>query len=194
MKLNKKLNLVIPIERDDGSTIYVHSMPVERATFEMYFRVMAKAFASIQSLGAAVMSGPKIAEIALRQTAIDAGTWEDRNGVIGVQNGLMGEIRRLTNIILPTANGWQTLPITDAIDAELIDKEDIEEAEGAIVFFILSSAMVPRNVLPGILTATTEWWGSQVTSSNVSGFARSLKQSKPIENSGAKAKASSTPV
>lgn len=191
MQINKKLNLVIPIERDDGSKVYIHSMPVPRETFEMYFRVMAKAFADIQRLGMAVMSGPKIAEISLRQTATDANVWE---GDDGVKNGLMGEIRRLTSIILPTPQGWQTLPLTDAIGAELISEEDVQEAEGAIVFFILSSAMSPRSVLEINLRATTEWWGSQVTSSNVSEFARSLPPLTKADSSGAKAKASSTPV
>lgn len=190
MIINKKLNLVIPIERDDGSRIYIHSAPISREVFEMYFRVMARAFADIQKLGMAVALGPKLAEISLRQIAKESGQWD---GDDGVERGLMGEIRRLSNVIVPGPNGWRAMPLTDAIGDKLIEPEDIEEAEGAIVFFILSSAMSPKSVLAINLQATTEWWGSQITSSNCTEFARSLPTLTATGNSGATATRSSIP-
>lgn len=190
MIINKRLNLVIPIERDDGSKIYVHSTPISRETFEFYWRVLTVAFQDLERLGSASMTSPKTAMICLKEHAKHGGVWE---GDTGVEHGLLGEIRRLTSVILPTAKRWDTLMLDDALNANLLSKDDIDEVEGAIVFFILSSALAPKAVLRQKLELTNGWWGSQATSLNSSEFARSLPTLTETDSSGATATLSSIP-
>ena len=46
MHIDRKLNLVIPVERDTGK-VYVHSTPISREAFDRYFMVLATAYAEI---------------------------------------------------------------------------------------------------------------------------------------------------
>ena len=73
MEINRKLNLVVPIERESGE-VYVHSMPIGRQVFERYFLVISKAFASIFQEGLNFYSGPRIAAMMIRQVATEGGT------------------------------------------------------------------------------------------------------------------------
>jgi hypothetical protein len=189
--LNKKLNLVIPIDRDDGSTLYVHSVPISRETFVHYWRVMTVAFQDLERLGNASMTAPKTAMICLEEHAKAGNVWE---GDDGVEHGLLGEIRRLTNVILPGPRGWETMMLTDALSANLITQDDIDEVEGAIVFFTLSSALAPKAILKQKLDLTNGWWASQATPLNSSEFARGLPTLTATGSTGVTAKPSSTPV
>ena len=75
MKIDKKLNLVIPIETDDG-TLYVHSMPIRREIFDTYFLVLSKTFAAIHGEGLGEIAGPRVAALILKKIAMDTGMWE----------------------------------------------------------------------------------------------------------------------
>lgn len=170
MKIDKRLNLVVPIERDEG-TIYIHSTPISREVYERYFLVMSQAHAAIFGSGPNMISGPSIAALMLKKIATDSGAWA---GTEGVENGLMNEIRRLSNVILPGANGWETLPLADALKRDLLSDGDIAEAEGIIVFFILVSAVNRRSAAASILNLATDLWGSEITLSDSTTYARSL--------------------
>lgn len=183
MKINKKLNLVVPVETDTGF-LYVHSMPITREVFEKYFLVISKAFTVIYNEGLTVTAGPRVAAMMLRTVAEKAGVWD---GSDGVENGLMNEIRRLTNIIVPTAAGWSTIPFSEAKD--FLDPDDVSEVEGQIVFFILNSAMHKRSRVEAILTVAANFWGSLITSSNVTEYQASL----PTSTTGASIGAKETP-
>lgn len=199
MKIDRSLNLVIPIEREVGC-IYIHSMPIPRVVFEQYFMPISKAFASIYSKGIGVLGGPRIAYLLLKQSAEDLGVWDgqgrselaeiERNGV---KNGLINEIKRLTNVVAIGENGWETLQLDEALKKNLIDEEEEFEALNAIVFFTLNSAMHTRAILLGFLKMMNDSFGTQTTSSNCTEFARSLPTSTTQESSGEKAPQSSIP-
>lgn len=106
----------------------------------------------------------------LKKVAIEQGVWEGRDGV---EAGLMAEIRRLSNVIMPSETGWKTIPFQDAIDKKILEAEDIAEAEGLICFFICASAMSRRNEIKGVLDRMS-LWGSQTTSFNSTAFQNSL--------------------
>ena len=61
MHINRKLNLVIPIERADGSQIFTHSTPISAEVFDKYFLVIAKTFSAIYSEGLGPLGGPRVA-------------------------------------------------------------------------------------------------------------------------------------
>ena len=193
MKIDRRLNLVQPIETDTGM-IYLHSTPLSREVWENYFLVLSKTYAAILSEGLTVIGGPPVARMLLKRIAQNSGIWE---GEAGVERGLLAEIRRLTNVVMPTASGWQTVPYEQVLGQGSIDEDDLAVAEGAIVFFICVSAVQRgrqnREKLMILLNGVRAAWGAQNTSLDATGFAASLPTSTPDENSGAKKPASSVP-
>lgn len=184
MRIARNLNLVVPVETETGKC-WVHSTPISREIFETYFFVIAKTFASIFGQGLGSVSGPRVAYLMLKKTAEDLNTW---NGADGVKNGLINEIKRLTNVAIPTKdNGWETVPYATAESRKLIDDDTLAEVEGQLVFFILVSAMNRREQAKPILEVATELWGSQLTALDSTAFAHSLTTSTAPGNSGATA-------
>lgn len=190
MKINRKLNLVIPVDRGDEGTIYVHSTPISREVFERYFLVISKTFAAIYTEGLGIAAGPRVASLLLRKVAEDMGGTDERARAAAwedVQNGLMAEIKRLTNVVVSGHGGWTTLPFQEAVDRKMLDPDDASEVENALAFFTVASAMHKKSELPTILTGAASLWGGQIVSSNSTEFAASLPISTPDGNSGAKA-------
>lgn len=176
MKIDNKLNLVVQVDGDEG-TMFVHSMPLSRMVWERYFIVLSKTFSSMIAEGMSFISGPRIAALMLRKVAEESGVWEGRDGVA---NGLMAEVRRLTNVVLPGENGWTTLPYQNALDRKLISDDDASEVDGLIVFFICVSAIQHRKDVPDSL-ARMAAWGGQTTSLNCTEYAASLPMLTPAE-------------
>lgn len=182
MEINRKLNFVVPIERD-GSTLYAHATPISREVFENYHLVIAKTFSKIYNEGLGFSAGPRVAAMLLKQTAIETGVWGNRqDGTAGVEAGLLGEIRRLTNVIALGPNGWAPFPFAEAIAKGLVDADELSEVENAIVYFTVASAMHRKAELTAILAGAANLWGAQVTSSNTTEFAASLQTSIAIDN------------
>ncbi len=188
VKIDKKINLVIPIERDveEGQlpkTIYIHSTPIGREVFENYFLVISKTFAAIYSEGLNIIAGPRIAALMLKKIATDLGEWD---GDDGVAKGLMGEIHRLSNVIVKAESGWETLPLESAASRGLLDEEELLEAEGQIVFFICNLAMHRKSVGISVMESAAGVWGSEISLLNSTAFARSLPILTEIVNTGEK--------
>lgn len=190
MKLDKRLNLIIPVERPDGSSIYVHSTPISRAVFERYFLLISKTFTAIYTQGLGITAGPRVAAMLLKRLAVEAGEWD---GPEGVEAGLMAEIRRLTNVVAPGSNGWQTIPYQEAVDQKHLDEGDASEVENALVFFTVASSMHRKAELTGILEGISKLWGAQTDSLNSTEFANSLQTLTATDNSGATATPSLIP-
>ena len=192
LKIDKKLNLVLNVEREDGSLLHVHSTPIPHSVFERYFMVMSQAFNQIFAGGIGSVTGPRVAAMMLRRMAERSGEWE---GPEGVEHGLMGEIRRLTNVSVPAPNGgWQVQPLDLVISQGLIEEEDLSEVMNAIVFFILVSSINRRQERATTLETLARFWGGQLVSSNITEFNASLRTSTPAESSGAKVTPSSMPT
>jgi hypothetical protein len=182
LSINRKLNLVIDIEGDQGP-MHVHSVPIGRATFERYYYPIARAFAEIYKGQLGVFSGPRVAYLTLREIAQNTETWD---GPAGVKNGLVGEIRRLTNVAVPGPAGWQTLMYDDAVKEGRITEDDDAEVMNALVFFTLASSMHNHNDRPKVLKTFLGFWGGSLTSLNSTEFAASLATSKPAASIGVK--------
>jgi len=181
MRLDKKLNLVFPVETDAG-TIYVHSTPISREVFERYFLVVSKAFAAIYGEGLQLIAGPRVAYLMLKKIAEDRGEWD---GADGVHNGLIAEIRRLTNVVVSTDRGWRPIPYHIAVEHGQLDEQDVAEVEGMLCFFTCASAMHLRSQLTAILAGMTSLWGAQTTSLTCTEYAASLTTSTVTASSGA---------
>jgi hypothetical protein len=194
MKLDRRLNIVLSLETPSGP-IYVHSAPISREVFELYFSVISQTFAAIYSEGHGPISGPRIAALLLKQvaTSIPRPTRDEptRTAWPDVERGLMNEIRRLTNVIMPGPKGWMTIPLEEGLRTNNIDAMDASEVENAIVFFTVCSIMHRKADLPDVLAIMSKLWGAQTTSSNCTEFSASLPTSIADENSGEKVPGSS---
>ena len=189
MRIDRKLNLVIPVEREDEGPAYVHAVPLRPEVFQRYALVIAKTFSAIYQQGLNFIAGPRVAAILLRQIAEELGVWE---GPEGVENGLMAEIRRTSNIIAPTAEGWQPVPLQDALRQELLSEEELSEVEGLITFFTVASSMHRGAEKRITLEGMCRIWEAQLLSSSCTEFAASLPTLTPVASTGAKVKVSST--
>ena len=188
MKINRSLNLVIPVT-DDDSVLYVHSTPIGREVFERYYLIISKVFAAIYSEGLNVVAGPRVAYLVLKELARKAGPEAEQD----VQKGLIAEIRRLTNVCIQGDAGWEVFPFQTVIDRQMLDDDTIAEVESAIVFFIVNSALHKRGVLTTMLEMMVDLFGWQLTSLNVTAYQSSLPKLIVTVNSGEMVTQSSIP-
>ena len=177
MRLDKKLNLIVPVETDSGDVLYFHSMPILAETFQRYSLVIASTFSKLLVNGLQSM-GARIAAYTLQEVAEDMGKWE---GQTGVKEGLLKEIERLTNVLVMGANGWESLPVEIALARGGIEVEDYEEAKQKIVFFILISAMARRDVAASFMVILENDWGMLTTPLNATAYGNSLLTSTATE-------------
>lgn len=174
MKIDKNLNMVIPVE-SDGVTYHIHSAPIMEETFDNYFMVIGQAFAKIYQSGMGIYAGPRIAAKTLEMVAREMNVWE---GPAGVQLGLMEEIRRLTNVALPrSSGGWEVQPWSHARQSDFFSARDVSEVENIITFFILNSAMQTKKDLEETMAGAAKLWGGQITLLDCTAFAASLPTS-----------------
>lgn len=179
MKISQALNLVQPIPMGE-STYYVHSTPISNEVWENYALPIAQTFDTMTGKGLGVTSGPRTAKMLLKHFAQGNGSW---SGDGGLENGLLAEVRRLSNVIMPTASGWSSIPFDAAAQSNMIDDASLREAEGFILFFICVSAMLDgpraREKLTTLLDGLRILWGLQTTSLDSTAFAASLPSLTP---------------
>lgn len=188
MKIDQRLNIVIPVEVDQ-STFYVYSSPIAREVFEEYFDVISKTFARIFGDGLGVIAGPRVAGLTLKKVAQEKGVWE---GPTGVQAGLVSEIRRITQVMVPGSGGWSPILLQEAVDQSIISQDDMSEVENALTFFIVSSAMLRKSDLRGVLDGAAKLWDAQITSLTSTEYVSSLQTSTEDASTGTKAEAVSS--
>jgi len=185
MKINRRLNLVIPIHREKD-VIYVHSVPISAEVFEANFMTISRTFASIYGLGLGPTAGPRIAGMMLKKVGAELGLEKETQSLIN-------EMRRLSNVIVPTNAGWETIPLQDALDKKLIEDDDVSEVENAIAFFTVLSCMHRRDQLKQMLDEAVKLFGAQLESSSCTEYATSLRTSSADETSGETVAVSSPP-
>lgn len=187
MKLNEKLHLVVPLyDGDDEASViyaYVHSAPISRETFEAHWLLLSKTFTAIFAQGLGEIGGPRVASLVMRDVAK---ALKDEDGY----TALMNEIRRLTNVLVRKATGWETLPFDAA--KSLVSDDDLAEATNAVCFFTAVSAMTRRGTLKDMLTGAAGLWGAQIVLLDFTGFAASHKTSTAIVNTGESRRAASS--
>lgn len=187
MKIDRKLNIVVPVDTEDGKTVYVHSAPIGREVFETYFLPLSKTFAAIYAEGLGSIAGPRIASLMLKRVAGDMGVGEE------VERGLLAEIRRLTNLVMQGEQGWETVPFQLAVDRKMLDADDMAEIENALVYFTVASSMHKRKDLGPILDGALKLWSGSTSSLDCTEFAASLTTSTKVAGTGKKPAASSVP-
>ncbi|EGX6986846.1 Uncharacterised protein [Escherichia coli] len=171
MKIDKKLNLVCSISRDDGSLIYVHTSPFPYEVVEEHCLMLGSLFTSfiaqIGGLGAA-----RVAAMMLRKKIKKEQELTGQDGP-----NIVDEIQRQTTVIFNDNGQWKSVPLDSAMKQGIIYADEFREVEGEIVFFMVSSAIQkPELIKPTVgsvigmfggqltLSTATEWRGSLLTS------------------------------
>jgi hypothetical protein len=185
MKIDKKLNLVIPVTQDDDSKIYVHSTPISSEVFDTFFLPIAKTFSAIYSEGLGIIAGPRVADKLLRKVSKDLGIWD---GPDGVQMGLINEIHRNTLVLAAGKKGWEMIPFDHAA-RDILSKDDVAEIEAALTFFTVASAMHRKSDQAEILGGAMKLWGAQIESLTSTEYMNSLRTSTAVASIGATAAA-----
>ena len=188
ISINRSLNIVIPIS-GSGGQIYAYSIPVSKHVFDQYTLVLAKVRSMFDTEKIWPVA-PKVALSLLRdiaRTTLRLGArspsenyWD---GPLGVEQGLLNEIRRLTTVVLPNGAGWETVPLANA----RLDPDDLETVESILVFFTCVSATTPllTHEMREFLGSIADGLSLQLTSSTPTDFANSLPTSTATANSGA---------
>lgn len=200
MRLTKGLHFAFEVESENHGTIHVHTAPISRATFEAYFFELKAAFEACFNAGdpmTFVLTGPQIAYAALKSAAVGRGTWEaqrDKQGIpipnapTSVQDGLINELTRLTNIAFASGGGgWQPMPMATAVAREILDEEAHFEILGLLCFFSAASKVGPRDVVQDMLTMMEEAGKWRFGSWNSTAYVASLPTSTPDANTTMKA-------
>ena len=197
MKLDEKLNLVIPVnpDKEGNAERYFHSAPIMRDTYRRYHFIIAKTF-NVLFANDMQITGPKIAAMTLQEIAEEMGLWDDQKNdkgaviKVGVKSGLMDEIMRMTNTVVFTDAGWKSMPVYDAIKRDLMTEEEWDDAVQRIVFFMLASAILPAGAARDLNQMACELWMMRLTSLACTAFADSLPVSTQEETGQASAEAS----
>jgi hypothetical protein len=215
--IDENLNVVFPVvtERvtrkekgEDGKEKEVHEdivrvqafhTPVSKAVFDQNFCLLASTKAALEAKGRQYLmsAGPRIAALTLRDEGLrDAesrGKMDDNGNPRDDEvRALFAEFRRLTMILCAGPNGWNMIPVDQAIASGTIDIEDWEEVEAAIVFFTCHYSMAKKADRKRIAQATASFLKASTTSSPLSAYLASLPSSTPAATSAPKA-ASSVP-
>jgi hypothetical protein len=169
----------LPIYRDNDVVAgYVHSIPISRAAFEANYILLSATFAAVYNQGLGEMAGPRVAELILKDVAKARGM---------DATPLLDEIKRLSCLIQPGANGWETIPLHEAISRKQIDEDDVAEVMGALVFFTCAWGTMPRQRAKDILPGAARMWGAEMSSLLPTEWIASLQTSTETASSGATA-------
>lgn len=177
MRINKKLNLVITLDNDDGSKYYVHAKPFSREAFEANYLLFSQAFSSMIESGIQVTAGPRVAALVLKDLAKKQGREADYAAIIA-------EIKRTANVIRGGSEGFAPKLLSTAVAHGEVDEDDLTYIEGVICFFTLTSAMWRGERLDASLGFMSGLWGAQTTSLDCTEFMSSLRTATTEDSTG----------
>jgi hypothetical protein len=189
MKMDRRLNLVIgPVERPDGSKVYIHHEPISRLVYEAHFRLVAQTFSQMYQEGIAGSIATRNAMLMLKDVAASSGR------LAALDEALLPEIWRLTNYLAPGAAGYESVPFYEVINKDLLEEENLSEVQNMICFFTLALWIHPKADRLNLIYPLLKSVGAQIVSLNATAFCASLTTSTPAAPSGEKVIASSIPA
>ncbi|HEJ9228012.1 TPA: hypothetical protein SML94_001156 [Klebsiella oxytoca] len=173
MKIDKKLNLVTNITREDGSIVYLHVTPFPYEVVEEHCVLLGNLFTNfVTQVGP--LGSARVAAMMLRSRLKKA-------QAEGLPDGptIVDEIQRLTVVIHNVGGQWKTTPLEVAFNQGIIEPDEYREVEGEVVFFMVSSAIQKANLIAPTVGTVIKMYDGQLTSSSVTAFRDSLQTSKP---------------
>ncbi|HBQ8793963.1 TPA: hypothetical protein L9B16_004679 [Klebsiella quasipneumoniae] len=176
MKIDKKLNLVTNITREDGSIVYLHVTPFPYEVVEEHCLLLGNLFTNFISqvggLGAARVAAMMLRKKLKREQELNAD-----NGQHGPN--IVDEIQRLTSVVWNDGGTWKTTSFDAAMKQGIISPDEYREVEGEVVFFMVSSAIQKAQLIAPTVGSVIGMFGGQLVSLNVTAFRDSLLTSNP---------------
>lgn len=179
--INKKLNLVIPIEEGEKIKAWIYSVPLSYEVFEANYMLLIRTLSYLYSNGIGPLMAIRVARLALKDVAKQIDDTTD------VSEGLMNEILRTTSVLLPDETGkWKPMPYGLVKSKNTFSLEKFREVENAIVYFIVASAVHLEDEMPMAYNGLKQIWKAQTTLLNTTEYGNSLPTSTPTESTGEK--------
>ncbi|HCJ4634874.1 TPA: hypothetical protein NR695_004596, partial [Salmonella enterica] len=123
VKIDRKLNFVSTITRDDGSLVYLHVVPFPYEVVEENCVLLGNLFNNFFSLVGSV-GAPRVAAMMLRK--IIKARQEAGDLQPGTPN-IVDEIQRLTTVIWNDNGTWKTSSLEAAFRQEIITDDEYRE-------------------------------------------------------------------
>ena len=176
VKIDKKLNLVTNITREDGSIVYLHVTPFPYEVVEEHCLLLGNLFTNFISqvggLGAARVAAMMLRKKLQREQELRE---EDHQHAPTI----VDEIQRLTSVVWNDGGAWKTTSFDAAMKQGIISPDEYREVEGEVVFFMVSSAIQKAHLIAPTVGTVIGMFGGQLVSSSVTAFRDSLLTSNP---------------
>ncbi|TGC28051.1 hypothetical protein [Escherichia sp. E1130] len=174
VKIDRKLNFVSTITRDDGSLVYLHVTPFPYEVVEENCVLLGNLFNNFFTMVGTV-GAPRVAAMMLRKVLKSQ---QDNGAMPDGTPTLMDDIERLTTVIWKDDGVWKSVPLAAAFKGGIITPDEYREVEGEVVFFMVSSAIQKADLLSGTMGKSLEMYSGQLVSLNVMAYRDSLPTSK----------------
>ena len=182
VKIDKKLNMVTNITREDGSIVYLHVTPFPYEVVEEHCLLLGNLFTNFISqvggLGAA-----RVAAMMLRKKLQREQELRDEANQQAQQAQqaptIVDEIQRLTSVVWNDGGAWKTASFEVAMKQGIISPDEYREVEGEVVFFMVTSAIQKAHLIAPTVGSVIGMFGGQLVSSSVTAFRDSLQTSNP---------------
>nr|WP_275985835.1 hypothetical protein [Enterobacter quasiroggenkampii] len=176
VKIDKKLNLVTNITREDGSIVYLHVTPFPYEVVEEHCLLLGNLFTNfISQVGG--LGSARVAAMMLRKKL------QREQELRGEDNQqaptIVDEIQRLTSVVWNDGGTWKTTSFDAAMKQGIISPDEYREVEGEVVFFMVSSAIQKAHLIAPTVGSVIGMFGGQLVSLNVTAFRDSLQTSNP---------------
>jgi len=176
VKIDKKLNLVTNITREDGSIVYLHVTPFPYEVVEEHCLLLGNLFTNFISqvggLGAARVAAMMLRKKLQREQELRG---EDNQQAPTI----VDEIQRLTSVVWNDGGTWKTTSFDAAMKQGIISPDEYREVEGEVVFFMVSSAIQKAHLIAPTVGSVIGMFGGQLVLSSVTAFRDSLQTSNP---------------
>ena len=179
------------VQTEGNGLVHIHSTSISRSVFEQFYLELGKVFSQcFDSINQAhlALSAPQLAYPALKSIAQKAGNWD---GAGGVKFGLINEIIRLTNVLVSTENGWETIPFDVAVKREILNEDEEAETLSSLVFFTAISKVAPKDLKNSFLEMAGALRSWELTSLDCMEYQSGLPILTKKGNTGKKVKESS---
>lgn len=179
VKIDKKLNLVTNITREDGSVVYLHVTPFPYEVVEEHCLLLGNLFTNFISqvggLGAARVAAMMLRKKLQREQELRG----EANQQAQQAPTIVDEIQRLTCVVWNDGGTWKTTSFDAAMKQGIISPDEYREVEGEVVFFMVSSAIQKAHLIAPTVGSVIGMFGGQLVSSSVTAFRDSLLTSNP---------------
>ncbi|ELN9580805.1 hypothetical protein R0D63_003607 [Enterobacter roggenkampii] len=182
MKIDKKLNLVTNITREDGSIVYLHVTPFPYEVVEEHCLLLGNLFTNFISqvggLGSARVAAMMLRKKLKREQELMDEANQQAQQAQQAPN-IVDEIQRLTSVVWNDCGAWKTASFEVAMKQGIISPDEYREVEGEVVFFMVTSAIQKAHLIAPTVGSVIGMFGGQLVSSSVTAFRDSLQTSNP---------------